>query len=327
MAKEEEKKTAKSTAKSTKKTTAKKAEPKKTETKKVEAKKTEAKKTPKKVTPKKVEPKKTETKKATPKKETPKKETKVVQEENNYTHTIIAAFIVAAVCILGFILIKNSTSEEANYKPTKDETTFKEEYESLNGKSSKEGTKYLEVSVLKANKMKYISMEEAAKKLENGTALIYYGYAGSNESRKAIEVLLDVASKNDVEEILYVNLRPSKGENLEGIGEKEDDLRDTYTLSDHNKPRKTKDAQESYYKTLTYLANYLEDYVLFTEKGRPVKTGYKRLHAPTLVAVKNGEILGFQEKTTAKESDKELTSEEKKELSEKYDAIIKAYKK
>ena len=300
-----------------------------------------AKKTPTKTTPKK-EVKKTSStpkKKETPKttKKTPakkatapktvKKETKVVQEENNYTRTLIAAVLIALIVLGGYLAVRikenGSLTGKDDYVATADEKTFKESYEGLNGTTDANGQKITEVEIMVDNNIEYISLDKALSILDSGSGVIYFGFSACSYCRNAVPVLLDSMNSSDLDKIYYVDIRPdNKAEN---------DLRDTYSLNAKNKAKKTKDASDTYYEVLTSLANHLDDYVLYTEKGKKVNTGEKRLLAPTVVSVVKGEIVGFHQGTLdSHEADdkgtlKDLTKEQKKELLKKYTKVISEY--
>ncbi len=305
---------------------------------------TKPKSTPKKTTAKKTnQTKKVEnktTKKATsvtkqPKKVT-KKEPKLIQEENNYTRTLIAAVLIALIFFAGYLAIQFKTNgglgESKDYVPTTEEKAFKEDYESLNGTTSVDGVKFSETSIINDNNIKYISIDEALDILDSGSGVIYFGYASCPYSRSAVPVLLDAMTSSELDTIYYVNLRPKETGRLDGVGQKENDLRDTYTLNAKNKAKRTKEAaSESYYEILTSLANYLDDYILVTEKGKKVSTGEKRLNTPTVVSVVNGEVVGFHQGTVDTQEENEkgelqaLTKDEEKELLNKYTKLISAY--
>ncbi len=310
-------------SKDEKTTTTKKAQTKKNIKKSDNVRKKPAKKTPaKKQSTKKVE----------------KTPTKIVQEENNYTRTIIAAILIALIFFVGYlaIQIKNNggIGENKEYVATKDEKSFKEDYESLNGTTSVDGVKFSKTEIITDNNIKYISMEESLEILDSKSGVIYYGYASDAYSRTAVPVLLKAMSSSELDTIYYVNIRPESAGSLSGVGQKENDLRDTYTLNAKNKAKRTKEAaSESYYDVLTSLANYLDDYILVTKKGKKVSTGEKRLNTPTVVSVINGEIVGFHQGTvdTQDENDngelESLNKEEEKELLNKYTNLISAYLK
>ena len=301
------------------------------------AKKTTTKTTPKKEvkkassTPKKKEASTKTTKKAPAKKatatKTVKKETKVVQEENNYTRTLIAAVLIAIIVLGGYFAVRikenGSLTGKDNYVATADEKTFKESYEGLNGTTDANGQKITDIEIIVDNNIEYISLDKALSILDSGTGVIYFGYSACSYCRNAVPVLLDAMTSSELDKIYYVDIRPdNKAEN---------DIRDTYSLNSKNKAKKTKDASDTYYEVLTSLANHLDDYVLYTEKGKKVNTGEKRLLAPTVVSVVKGEIVGFHQGTLdSHEADekgnlKDLTKEQKKELLKKYTKVISEY--
>lgn len=302
------------------------------------------KKTPQKksVSKKKVAPKTASSKpKINKTKTTSKKETKIIQEENNYTRTLIAALLIALIFLGGYFAIQFKTNgglgNNKEYVPTKEEKSFKEDYESLNGTTSVDGVKFSKVEIIEDNNVKYISMDEAQKILDGEnkdieSGVIFFGYASCPYSRSAVPVLLKAMESSDLNTIYYVNLRPANSSSLNGVGQKENDLRDMYTLNAKNKAKRTKEAaSDSYYKILTSLANHLDDYVLLTNSGKKVKTGEKRLNTPTIVSVIKGEIVGFHQGTAASHLENEkgelqkLTKEEEKELLNEYTKVISAY--
>ena len=86
---------------------------------------------------------------------------------------------------------------------------------------------------------------------------------------------------------------------------------------------KINNGTDSYYKILDKLTDYLSDYYIEDSDKVEYNTGVKRLYAPTVVAVKNGEIVGFYEGTTDDALyNKELSEEEKSNLKETYKSII-----
>lgn len=248
-------------------------------------------------------------KKAAPKKVTAPKQTKIVQEENNYKNITIATVIIAFVLIVAILLIQvvSKNGGDANYVPTQDEINFKKEYESLNG------TAESKVEIIKANKMAYIDMKQAADILESGSGVIYFGYASCEECRTAIPVLLDAMSSSELEKIYYVNLRKDNKE--------ENDLRDVYVLNSKNKAKVQKEATDEYDSVRLALANHLDDYVLTTSKGKKVSTGQKRLNDLTVVSVVEGQVLGFHE-GSVDDYKGNLTKEQEKELLESYTKVI-----
>lgn len=297
MAKEETKK--KTTKAPTKKTTAKKTTTKKAVVKKSPAKKAPAKKTTK-VT---------------------KKTPVVVQESNEYGKMIIALILIALVLVACYCGYQYKAGNwEGAVKQTEDEKKFETEYETLNGTANETGVAHKTVNIAKDNNIKYITLEEADKKLSEGSGVIYFGFASCPWCRNLVPTLLDVAKEEELEEIYYVNLLDEEG----------NDLRSKYTLNNKNKPKKEKDASLEYYNILASLSEYLSQYVLYTESGKEIEVPEKRLSAPTVVAVKEGVVLDVYEATVEMTEEdagavKVFTKDDKKNAEKAYKELIKIY--
>ena len=303
----------------------KKAE-KKTENKKGVKKTTDLAKTSKKVTKK--EPKKEEKQSSVKVDNVKKAKTQIVQEENNYNRTILAAVLILIIFVGGYLAIQykknGGFSKKNDYVATEDEKRFKDEYESLNGTTrASNGQKNKEISILDDNNIKYITIEEAFDIIDSGSGIIYFGFAACPWCRNAVPVLLNAMDSTSLDTIYYVNVRPDD--------DPQKDIRDTFTLNTKNKARKTKDAVDAYYKVLTALANELDPYILVSDDGKKVDTGEKRLGAPTVIAVLNGELIGFHQGTVeghVKDSSgalRDLTEEETTTLLNTYSSMITKY--
>ena len=250
-----------------------------------------------------------------------KREPKLIQEENSYGRTIVAAILIIAICVGGYFAVQHNKNKnaDANYVQTADEKQFKDDYESLNNADSN----LKKIEIPRRNYVKYITMKEAADILDSGSGIIYFGFSGSPQCRFAVPLLIEAMKNGKEETLYYVDVRP--------YNKKENDLRDSYELDERNKAKKTKDADSDYYNILLSLANNLEEYTLETSSGKKVSTGEKRLYAPTVVAVKEGKLLDFHQGTVAdhdineKNEIRDLTKEEEKTLLNKYTSLINNY--
>ena len=85
----------------------------------------------------------------------------------------------------------------------------------------------------------------------------------------------------------------------------------------------TTEGSEAYYDILEILDDYLTDYVV-TSDNKEYKTGEKRLYAPTVVVVKDGEIMGVHEVTVDSQTEPfaGLNDTQKEELYDIYDEMI-----
>lgn len=274
---------------------------------------------------KEVELNKTEIKKA--EKDNKNKEVKY-EEDKGYFRTLLAAVLIILIFVGGYLTVQfkkhhNKNNGNNAYVMTEDEQRFKEEYETLNNTVRANGKKIAEISIVEDNNIVYITLEEATKILSSGNGVIYFGYAADSLSRSAVPVLLNAMESTSLEKIYYVNLRPNDQDS--------DDLRDIYTLDDKNKVKVVKEPSKTYSQVKALLADELNEYTLVTSKGKKVKTGTDRLNAPTVVAVKDGEIVGFHEGTVKGHVESEteelraLTNEEKDALFIEYTTIISYY--
>ncbi len=220
--------------------------------------------------------------------------------------------IISLIAIgLGIYLLTRDEKETVSTNTSvKDSTKFKEEYESLNNTDTGNNHKYQELTIADDNPIKYASIKDVNKLLKDGTGIIYFGYPRCPWCRNAISVLLDVAKKNNIETIYYLDSY---------------EIRDTYELVD-GKVTKTKEEQDGYQDILKYLDANLSDYVLTDENNEQISVGEKRLYVPTVVAVENGKITGFHEGTVSLDNKQTaydaLTDKQRNELSDIYQDIL-----
>lgn len=177
------------------------------------------------------------------------------------------------LCImLSFLLLSGCSKDET------DAVKFKKEYESLNGKESASGEKYISVDIDKKNIIKYSTIPEVVDVIKNGTGVIYLGYPECPWCRNAILALLEAADSTSLEKILYVNMH---------------DVRDRLALDENNEIVSEETAKDGYFDLVNALESILDDYVLVSSDGTTVNTGEKRIYVPTVVFVRDGAIVGY----------------------------------
>lgn len=113
-------------------------------------------------------------------------------------------------------------------------------------------------SVTEDNVFVYRSVEEIINILEHGTGVVYLGFPECPWCTAYVPYLNEVAQDNDVEKVYYYNILNDRKEN-----------------------------NDNYKK----LVDILKDYLKFDEEGN------KRIYAPSVIAVKDGEIVGFDDET------------------------------
>ncbi|MDE6284704.1 MAG: hypothetical protein K2M17_03075 [Bacilli bacterium] len=114
------------------------------------------------------------------------------------------------------------------------------------------------------------SIDEIIKVLENGTGLVFLGFPECKWCQAYVPYLNDVAKDNNVEVIYYYNILEAR-----------------------------KDNTDDYQKIVSLLSDYLQ----FDDEGN------KRVYVPAVVAVNNGEIVGFDDETSLDTHDLDDPSE------------------
>ncbi len=187
----------------------------------------------------------------------------------------------------------------------KENTTvsFKEDYESVNGKENKSGKIHRVVTIPEDNAFEEVDAKEIVKMIENKeTFYVYFGSRLCPWCRSVIEKACEIASLRGISKIYYVDIWDDEGNEI---------LRDKYSLDDNNKPVFEKEGTPDYQKLLTYFDSFLRDYTLTSEDGNTVNIGEKRIYAPNYIYVENGTIkklvTGKSDKLT--DSRGELTEE------------------
>lgn len=208
------------------------------------------------------------------------------------------ALLLLISCGIYWAVAKEDSAEDSNTRA--DALKFKNEYEQFNHQQENDQS-YSSVSIPEDNPVEYASFEKVFQILEQGTGVIYFGFPECPWCRALIPVLLEVAEDVGVETIYYLNA-------LED--------RDILELDDKNKVVTKKEATKEYQRLVEKLDAYLSDYVLTTKKKKEIQTGKKRLYFPTVVFVKDGEVVGFHEGTVESQVDpkKELSEQQKEEL-------------
>ena len=115
--------------------------------------------------------------------------------------------IIILLVILSFIAWGCSSTNQA--------LRFKKEYESLNGKVSKNGITYRKVIIDRNNPYKKESVENISKMIkEKKTFYLYLGSKKDNWSRSVIEKSIQTAYENEIDTIYYVEFNSNKEKEL-----------------------------------------------------------------------------------------------------------------
>lgn len=214
--------------------------------------------------------------------------------KNKLVWIIVAVLLVCNIGLVAYLITNNDNNPSQNGPVSCDADRFQSEYESLNGKDNGYGGKYLEISIPIDNKIEYVNSTRVKQVLTNGTGIIYFGFPECPWCRNIIPTLLDVANEYDVD-ILYLN---NKAE------------RDTIKLGEDGKVKMEKEGSKDYYEILDLLGEKASVYDGLNDET------IKRIYFPTVVFVKDGEIVAFHEGTVDSQEDASvyLDATQQKEL-------------
>ena len=185
---------------------------------------------------------------------------------------ILGILVIALGIVLYLVIIKKDDSTDA--------LKFKREYESLNNKTNEiTKEKYLNVNINKNNVFVYKTDKDILDVMENEEAIIYFGYKESNSSRGLVSVLNNAAKENGINKVYYVDIT---------------NIRDEYEVIDGT-ISKIKNGTDCYYTLLNKMDSFLHEYYITDSNDDSYNSGEKRLFAPTVIAVKDGNVVGFYE--------------------------------
>ena len=190
-------------------------------------------------------------------------------------------------------------------KEESDAVKFKEEYESLNGKTFYQNYKYKDVTIPEDNPIKYSDYKEIIDIVKNGSGVIYLGYPECPWCRSMVSVLMEAANNTNISTIYYLNMH---------------DVRDEYELSDNNEVKLVREGQEGYQELLEALDEILLDYTIKDSDGVEYSVGEKRIYVPIVIFVHDGTIVDYHMDTVETQTNPmdELTEEEHDELYDIY---------
>lgn len=192
--------------------------------------------------------------------------------------------------LLTFIVILTGCNSSKNIS---DSVKFKNEYESLNGKTNDNNKKYKSITIDEDNSVTYIDSKKTIEILEKGTGVIYFGFPECPWCRNAVPILIDAARETG-SDIYYFNALS---------------IRDIKELKDEEIVT-TKEGTEDYYKILELLSDKADTYSGLNDES------IKRLYFPTVVFVRDGEVLSLHSGTVESQTDPyvSLTTDQKDEL-------------
>lgn len=223
----------------------------------------------------------------------------VIRMKKDFLKFYVLGLVVIAILCIGIVIFNKKETTV-----TKSDTKFYDEYTAYNGKKNSNDKDYPLVNIDKKNLYYYINDEELKELLNNGTGVLYLGFPTCPWCRNMVPVLNEAGNEYGINKINYYNIK---------------DIRSSFAFDDNNKLIKT-DGNEIYSFLLEKLDKFLEDYSVTDNNGKAIKTGEKRVYAPTVVFIKEGEIKRVIEGTVDSQKNPYilLDEDQRRELLNKY---------
>lgn len=206
----------------------------------------------------------------------------------------IELIVLVVIFLLSSYLIYTYVDSDTKNIVTNSEIRFKEEYEKLNDVYNEQTNHYYKaIEILENSNVEYKSANEIIDILKNGTGVIYFGFPECPWCRNLVPLLVEAIQEYNVS-FYYYNAR---------------EIRDTKHMDEDGQVVIDKEGTAEYYEILSLLGNYASEYSGITDSS-------KRLYFPTVVFVRNGQIIDAHEGTLDDQEDPytELTEEQKSKL-------------
>lgn len=219
----------------------------------------------------------------------------------------IELLILGVIFLLSSYLIYTYVDSDTKNIITNEEIQFKEEYEKLNGLYNENiGHYYMNMEIVENSNVEYKTAEELIDILKNGTGIIYFGFPECPWCRNIVPILVNTLQEYGIS-FYYYNAY---------------DIRDQKHLDENGTIITDKEGTKEYYEILSLLGDSVSEYVGLNDSS------HKRLYFPTIVFVKNGEVVTVHQGTIESQTNPyvELTLEQKDEIiSILEQAIAKTY--
>lgn len=174
--------------------------------------------------------------------------------------------------------------------------------------------KIRDVKIEKDNPFVYKTAEEIVDLIENGESfIVYFVFSKCPWCRSMIETFIKTAKENNIDKIYYVDI---------------EEIRNVIEYDKDGNLVTTKNGTPDYYDLVNKLNSVLNQYTL-NNNGEEVAIGEKRIYAPNVVLVNNGEPVEMIDpiENIIKDPASEITKEQKEEMSNKIKCLFSCMKK
>jgi len=197
---------------------------------------------------------------------------------------------------------------------TEDMLRFKYEYEALNNQPNAAGTIYMKsITIPEFNLIRYTTPEEILEIAESGTGLIYFGFPQCPWCRQMTPLLIETALEKGLDVIHYIDMLP---------------IRSTWALQD-GEPVMVDPGHPYYHDLLVAFESVIEPmslnpFHLVDAEGNRINTEELRIFVPTVVAIRDGEIVASHVYTVPASAPGNLYGNQWNPLSDEETAYLRA---
>ena len=216
---------------------------------------------------------------------------------------------------LCLIILFGFTACNKNNNDNSKAIEFKNEYESLNGKTNKKGKIHRTISIDKDNPYEKITPQKVVEMLNNKeTFYLYVGDKLCPWCRSVIEKSIEVAKNNKINKVYDIDIWDDDGNEI---------LRDKYEVK-NNELVKTVESIYEYEILLNKFSNFLEDYIVKDDNDKEYNTNEKRIFAPNYFYIEKGEVVRMTDGMSDKQEDSrdDLTEEILKDEEKKFNEFF-----
>lgn len=172
-------------------------------------------------------------------------------------------------------------------KINEDALKFKNDYESLNGKTTASNREYRMVIIDENNPFVYSTCEEIVSLIKEGKQdfVVYFGANWCPWCRSIVETFIQTAKLSQIDKVYYVDVRP---ENLE-----ENEIRNVYAKKENGEIYRSHEGTAAYNEFIEIARDFLSDYSRSDVESLAgtIWEGEKRVGAPNFFLIKAGKVV------------------------------------
>ena len=203
--------------------------------------------------------------------------------------------IILALVLISLVCLGCTVKQNDEEIVQTDALKFKEEYETYNDQiNENNGKNYTNLDIADDNPMVYATFDEIMDVFD-GSGIIYFGFETCPWCRTAVPIILEAAEAENINKIYYFNALS---------------IRDVKSLDASGNIVVDQEGDPTYYQLMNKIGAIAESYAGLNDDS------IKRLYFPTVVVVKDGEIVFYHTSTVESQTDPylPLTDEQHDEL-------------